>query len=218
MNGLQQVVLGIGFVHQVVHHPLYNPLFIRGLCTESGSILTQEVLVYTSNDFPRTIPPFDGPLVDVLVQRILGSAEERAIDNVHIGIVTGFAQTVASVLCPEVVGQSIHGIKISEGALIRFRHCRQFFVEEEECQRFTVLAYKAVGTFHQLGACDGLQVSYGGEWFFGQLLVFRCRLLQFLISLLDAFLLEVLQFELAHNLLHNGTCEALAASWFAQYK
>ena len=207
VHRLQELVLGVSLVHQTVHRSLHNASLLLTLRTEPGRIIAQDFLVDASNDFSCTITTFDGTLVDVLVQRVLRATEQRAVDDVHIGIVARLAQAITTELRPEVVCQAVHGIEVGKGTLVAFGHRGQLLVEEKESQRFAILADEHVGTLHQFCSRDGLQVSDGGERFVGQLLVLRCRLLQLLIGLLDAFLLEILQLELAHQLLYNGSGE-----------
>ena len=194
----------------------YGDALLTGLRTELGCIFAQDFLVDAGQNLSGTVTAFNGTLVDVLVQRILSATEKRAIDDVHIGIVTGFAQAVAPVLRPDVIGQTVQGVQVGKGTLIAFGHGSQLFVEEKEGQRFAIFADEHIGTLHEFGTRNGLQIPDSGERFFRQRLVLGCRLLQFHISLLHAFLLEVLQFELSHELLHNGTGERLSASRFSQ--
>ena len=217
VSGLEQVILVVSLFHQAVHHPFDDVLFFRGLRTELRGILAQDFLVDAGHDFPGTVTALYGTLVDVLVQCVLSAAKKRTIDDVHIGIVAGIAQRVAPELRPEVVGQAVHGVEVGKGTLVALRHGGQLFVEEEEGQRLAVLADEHVGTLHQLGTGNGLQIADGGERFVGQLGGLRGRFLQLHVGLLDAFLLEVLQLELSHELLHDGTGERLSASRFADY-
>ena len=185
---------------------------------ESGCILAQQVLVDAGNDFSGTVATLDGPLVDVLVQCVLCATEQRAVDDVHIRVVARLAQAVAPELRPEVVRQTVHRVQVGKGPLVALGHGSQLLVEEKEGQRFAVLADEHVGTLHQFGSRDGLQVSDGGQWFVGQFGRLRGRLLQFLVRLFDSFLFEVLQLELTHDLLHDGACERLSASRFAYHE
>ena len=170
-HGLQEVVFGIGLVHQPVDGARDEVALLLGLLAEHGGIFAQHIVVDTGENFTGAVAALDGPLVDVLVEGVVGTAEQAAVDDVHIGIVTGIGEGVATVFGSEVVGQAVQRVEVGKGASVGFGHGGQLFVEEEEGERFAILADEHVGPLHQFGPGDGLQVACAGEGFLGQLLV-----------------------------------------------
>ena len=52
-----------------------------------------------------------------------------------------------------------------DAPLIALSHRVEFFVEEEEGQRLAILADEHIGTLHEFGTSNGLQVTDSGERF-----------------------------------------------------
>ena len=217
-HGLQEVVFGIGLVHQPVDGARDEVALLLGLLAEHGGIFAQHIVVDTGEDLTGAVAALDGPLVDVLVEGVVGTAEQAAVDDVHIGIVAGIGEGVATVFGSEVVGQTVERVEVGKGASVGFGHGGQLFVEEEEGERFAILADEHVGPLHQFGPGDGLQVAGAGEGFLGQLLVLGRGLLEVVIGLLDAFLLHILELERTEQLLDDGAGEGLAGAGLAQHQ
>ena len=216
MGGLNEIVVGISLLHQAVNGTLNELSFGFGLLTELRCIFAHEVFVDACKHFAGTVAALDRTLVDIFVERIFGSAEERAIDNIHIGIVAGIGECVARKLCPKVKSQSVHGVEVGKGALVRFGHRGKFFAEEKESQRLAIFAEEHIGTLHELRLGDGLHDSGCCDGFVGQLLVLGCFLLEFDIGLLHALHLLVFDADWTKKLLDDGSGERLARPGFAQ--
>ena len=99
VNRLQEVVFTIGLIHQHLNGLLYALLFRSILESELRSILTKDIIVNASEDLSGAVATLDGSLVDVLVKSIVRTAEQRAVDDIHIGIIRCVRQGIATEFC-----------------------------------------------------------------------------------------------------------------------
>ena len=63
----------------------------------SRGILAHEV-AQVGEHLAGAVAALNGTLVHILAQGVVGGAEEAAVDHIHVGIVAGIAQGVATVL------------------------------------------------------------------------------------------------------------------------